>query len=87
MCRHIVVSFVYMFKIRSPIRHDSVEEGCKVQTDVGIGILIDCQCSRSMLDKKGSASRFPATEGDETKALGLSNDTLSRNAVILSPLS
>ena len=87
MCRHIVVSFVYMFKIRSPIRHDSVEEGCKVQTDVGIGILIDCQCSRSMLDKKVQQAVFPATEGDETKALGLSNDTLSRNAVILSPLS
>ena len=70
MCRHIVVSFVYMFKIRSSIGHDSVEEGFKVQTDVGIGILIDCQCSRSMLDKKVQQAVFRQLRETRQKLLG-----------------
>lgn len=52
MRRHIVVAFVIMFVVSRPFGHEAVEMAFQVLPDGRVGIFIDSQGCRSMLDEQ-----------------------------------
>ena len=55
---HVVVALAGMLIVRFAFAHQAVENGCHVRLYVGVGILVDAQRGRCVLDEQMQQPRF-----------------------------